>query len=154
MDTCDLMDPFDARNVLRSAELDDTDQIDVRGVIAAGLSLNHEVHRLTRELELMLARTRSDGSENAVTTRVEGGPLVEDRDSGGLRHFLSGRPVHAGDGLYLLTQLGWMPGRYEWGFRAGTPCNIYFSLPGVHEATAVQIPSGAQLAWPDEIVGD
>ena len=83
----------------------------------------------------------------AARSNVVGFPLVEGRSSGGPRHYLDGVPVHAGSGMYLLTELGWMPGRYEWGYEAGTPGRFYFALPGSDYQVSVAIPPGAQLAW-------
>jgi hypothetical protein len=49
-----------------------------------------------------------------VAAGGDGGRLVLVDESGGLRHFLLGRPVHAGDGLELRLADGrWLPGRYE-----------------------------------------
>lgn len=151
MNTRELMDPAEARNVLLNAGSEDLARVDVRSVIIAGLSLDQEIRRMTSELESLRARTRSIGSANGFAAQVEGHSLVEGRDAGGLRHYLAERPVHAGDMLYLLTQLGWMPARYEWGYRTGTQCKLYVRLPGVHDAVAIHVLHGARLAWPDEI---
>jgi hypothetical protein len=151
MNISDVMDPADARNILLNAESDDVSRLDVRSVIVAGLSLDQELTRVARELESLRARTRSLRSADTLTTQVEGHPLVEGRDGGGPRHYLAGRPVHAGNPLYLLTLLGWMAARYEWGYRPGTPCKLYVRLPGARNAMEIRYVDDALLAWPDQI---
>lgn len=153
MNIGDVMDPADARNLLLDAESDDHSGLDVRSVIIAGLSLDQELRRVMHECESLRARTRRTGSANTLATQVGGHPLVEGRDAGGPRHYLAGRPVHAGHGLYLLTQLGWASGRYEWGYQPGTQGKFYVRLPGANDLVAVHIPDGARLAWPDELNG-
>ncbi len=142
-----------ARDVLMSAGRENPAEVDILSVISAGLSLSREVGRLSRELECQCASRRNDAASNPPGAPVAGHQLLEDRDRGGPRHFLAERAVHAGDVVYLLTQLGWMPARYEWGYRPGTQCQLYVRLPGADNATAVQMPHGARLAWPDEING-
>jgi hypothetical protein len=40
------------------------------------------------------------------------------REVGGLRHYLSGEPIHAGELLELQLDDGkWALGRYEWNYR-------------------------------------
>jgi hypothetical protein len=46
-------------------------------------------------------------------TLIEGRQVEDGADGGGSRDFLAGRPVHAGETLYLLTSLGWYPVRYD-----------------------------------------
>jgi len=108
----------------------------------AGLTLAREVSRLQGEL---------DRAKPTQGSRVAGWPLVERMELGGLRHYLGDLPVHAGTGLYLLTDLGWMPGRYEWSYKRRMPGEFYFSLPGIEEPVSCAIPDGARLAWPEEI---
>jgi hypothetical protein len=74
--------------------------------------------------------------------------LLEGTDAGGPRHHMGGAPVHAADGLCLLTHAGWLEGRYEWGFKPGTPPQFYFSLPGIDIQVSVALPPNALLAWP------
>jgi hypothetical protein len=49
----------------------------------------------------------------------ESGELLELRtEAGGLRYYLAGKPIHAGELLELLLDDGrWMLGRYEWNYR-------------------------------------
>lgn len=71
------------------------------------------------------------------------------RESGGLRHYLSGEPVHAGDGLELQLEGGsWVGGRYEWNFQGESPPLFYFGLAGVPEELVIALPSTARLRRP------
>ena len=143
-----LMSVDDALNVVRCASSDD--QIDVAEIIAAGLALAAHVTALARELE----RHRARSIDHRATQRgpqAPGHELHQAIEVGGMRHFLHGEPVHAGQGLHLLTFVGWLAGRYEWSFRPGTLPLFFFSLPGVGEESCIRIPSAARLAWPTEV---
>jgi len=83
--------------------------------------------------------------------------LIEAADAGGRRHFLDGRPVHAGTTLELLLADGhWMTGRYEWSFAAGEPPTLHVMLGGPAEAerqgelpvVSFTVPPRAVLRWP------
>lgn len=139
------MHPDDASNVIRGAERDPMD-VTIPGLVAAGRSLADEVQQLRLELQRAAARLRMTDSRAA---RVAGAPLVLGEDAGGRRHFLVGQPVPAGAGLYLLTAIGWMPGRYEWSFDARRPC-FFFDIPGYTDEIVVSIAPRAHLAWPEE----
>lgn len=82
--------------------------------------------------------------------------LVLGRSDGGQRHYLDGRPVHAGDGLQLLLADGhWLPVRYEWSWD-DTPPRAYAALGAPAEAARQELnplvefalPSRAILRWP------
>lgn len=137
-----------ALDLIDRAQERDPQDLDAVELRLAGLTLAREVARLQRELD----RTRTyDGAKQILGGRVAGRPLVEHMELGGLRHYLGDLPVHAGTGLHLLTDLGWMPGRYEWSYKRGAPGEFYFSLPGTEEPVSCAIPVGARLAWPEEI---
>jgi len=75
------------------------------------------------------------------------GPLVLVREPGGFRHELSGRPVHAGNGLELRCPDGsWLPGVYEWTFEPGdTPV---LKVDGMWGPVVVELSDDAVLRWP------
>lgn len=84
--------------------------------------------------------------------------LIEGVDGGGRRHFLDGRPVHAGSGLELLTADGhWLRGRYEWSYATGAAPTFHILLGGPPAALAedatplvsFDLPPRAVLRWPD-----
>lgn len=83
--------------------------------------------------------------------------LIEASDAGGRRHFLDGRPVHAGTTLELLMPDGhWLSGRYEWNFVAGEAPTLDLALGGPAEAqrqgevpvVSFPLPARAVLRWP------
>ena len=81
---------------------------------------------------------------------TEGGRLELVRESSGLRHVLTGQPVHAGDGLEIQFEAGvWLAGRYEWSFQEGTRPLLYLGLAGGSLA-CFEIPEAALLRWPSE----
>lgn len=123
----------------------------VARVHAAGVRLSAEVRRLEQEAERSAGRAQRPGAAAAV----EGHELLHGVDGGGQRHYLGGRPVSAGTGLFLLTRIGWLPGRYE-STRSGGELMGYFhfGLPGCGFASyAIPLRECARLAWPDEVEG-
>jgi len=100
------------------------------------------------ELERERARTQALARGHARFT--DGHPLEEGADGGGRRDFLAGRPVHAGQTLYLLTCCGWQGVRYESNLPNMAPV-LYMPLPGVRHDVAFAVPRDARLAWPDEL---
>ncbi len=87
--------------------------------------------------------------------------LVLGRDDGGQRHFLDGRPVHAGAMLELLLGDGhWLPVRYEWSWSHDAPPTAHAALGGpdgavrhdVTPAVSFELPPRAVVRWP--IVAD
>ena len=80
----------------------------------------------------------------------DGNPLKNGTDGGGRRDFLAGRPVHAGETLFLLTCAGWHPVRYESNFPASDAV-LYLPLPGVRKDVVIDVPRDARLAWPEEL---
>lgn len=122
---------------------------DLREVALAARRLVREVQEQADELERERARRRS-GAPREAPPLVDGAPLEENIDGGGWRQFLAGRPVHAGDVLYLLTSLGWHVVRYE----SNVPQKrafLYLSLPGVPDEVVVPVPRDARFAWPEEL---
>ena len=83
--------------------------------------------------------------------------IVLGRDAGGMRHFLAGRPVHAGTRLELrLLDDLWVPVRYEWNWDAAAPPRGYLGLGGRGEAlgyapapVSFPLPETAEMRWPD-----
>jgi hypothetical protein len=83
--------------------------------------------------------------------------LIAGESPGGRRHFLDGRPVHAGSALDLLLPGGrWQRVRYEWGFGKKPP-TAWLQLggpPGAEQLDAApqvsfELPPRAVLRWPD-----
>lgn len=71
--------------------------------------------------------------------------LILEREEGGLRHYLDGRDVHAGDVLELQKADGsWVLGRYEWTFREGARPAFYLD-----DGEPVFLSSADVLRWPD-----
>lgn len=76
--------------------------------------------------------------------------LVLRREVGGLRHYLDGKPVHAGTGLLLELEGGAVvPGRYEWSFEKEERPAFYIETAGGGEA-CIWLPESAPLRWPTE----
>lgn len=75
-----------------------------------------------------------DGFSARDEIRGQIGPKPEDvhflelRDEeSGLRHYLEGRPLHAGDLVSVFTkEHGWCDGRYEWSYREDSPPSVWF----------------------------
>jgi hypothetical protein len=119
-------------------------------VVAAGLLVQQLLRRTDQRLEVMMATLhRRFGVEAAP-----GGELDIAMQVGGWRHFVNAEPVHAGTRLFLLTDTGWMPGRYESRYTEyALEGRFFFTLAGVSEPVAVSLPLGARLAWPSDIEG-
>jgi hypothetical protein len=83
--------------------------------------------------------------------------LVLSRDSGGMRHYLAGRPVHAGTVLELrLVDDVWVRVRYEWSWDAAVPPRAHLALGSRGEAlgyaptsASFPLPEAAELRWPE-----
>ena len=146
VDEMAIEEAINVANVIAEFVGDDCDP-DLRELAFAARRLVREVAEQARELERERARHRS-GSRQA--SLVDGMPLQERTDAGGWREFLAGRPVHAGDTLYLLTSLGWHSVRYETNVPRKNSF-LYLSLPGVPEDIAIRVPGDARFAWPDEL---
>lgn len=121
---------------------------DVRELATAARQLVRHVAEQSSELERERARRRS--LARGETCVPDGNPLEEGTDGGGRRHFLAGRPVHAGEALFLLTCAGWHPVRYESNSPAKEPV-LYLPLPGVSQDAVIAVPRDACLAWPSEL---
>ena len=82
-----------------------------------------------------------------MTTTTEGGQLELVPERSGLRHYLAGRPVHAGDGLELQLEGGvWVPARYEWSGEGAAP-KLFIGIAG-GGVISFAIPPSALLRWP------
>ena len=82
--------------------------------------------------------------------------LILGRSDGGQRHYLDGRPVHAGDVLQLLlADDHWLPVRYEWSWDDKPP-RAYAALGAPAQAARqdqqplieFSLPPRAILRWP------
>ena len=83
--------------------------------------------------------------------------FVLGQDAGGLRHFLGGRPVHAGTALELrLPDDEWVVVRYEWSWDVAVRPRAYLALGargeelGYAPVVEFSLPQGAELRWPAE----
>lgn len=121
---------------------------DVRELATAARQLVRHVAAQSSELDRERARRRSVARGDMRVP--DGNPLKEGADGGGRRDFLAGRPVHAGEPLFLLTCTGWHPVRYESNFPEREPM-LYLPLPGVWQDVVIGIPRDARLAWPEEL---
>jgi hypothetical protein len=140
-------DAINVARVVGDSRGDDTDA-EVRELAVAARRLARQVGEQSLELEGERARRHGLGSRNTLS--AEGSPLTEGVDGGGRRDFLAGRPVHAVEGLFLLTCAGWHPVRYESNFPAREAV-LYLPLPGVWQDVVIGIPRDARLAWPEEL---
>lgn len=147
VDEITIEDAINVANVIGDCLPPDADT-ELRELALAARRLVREVQDQADELERERARRRSVARREAHLTD---GALLEDRiDGGGWREFLVGRPVHAGDVLYLLTSLGWHVVRYE----SNAPQKrafLYLSLPGVRDEVVVPVPREACFAWPEQL---
>jgi len=86
--------------------------------------------------------------------------LILGRSEGGQRHYLDGRPVHAGDTLELLLDDGcWLRVRYEWSWQPdvaptahialGLPASARKQLSIDPPTTSFALPPRAILRWPE-----
>lgn len=84
--------------------------------------------------------------------------LILGRTDGGARHFLNGRPVHAGATLELLLErAAWLPIRYEWNWQEGTAPTAYAAAGLPDDARSIadpplirfELPPLAVLRWPE-----
>ncbi len=68
-------------------------------------------------------------------------------DNGGLRYFLDGRPVHAGNLLEMLLRAGeWLAVRFEWPVEDELP-TLQLGLGETEETVTFHLPEGARLRW-------
>lgn len=84
------------------------------------------------------------------------GRLELPTESSGLRYYLQGRPVHAGQGLELLTAPGtWAPGRYEWSYCREDRPLFHLGLGSGEDdgqcgpIAEMRLPPGPVLRWPE-----
>ena len=130
----------DAINVARVVgDLRDNDADgEVRELAVAARRLARQVDEQSLELERERARRRGCGSRDARF--AQGSPIISGVDGGGRRDFVAGRPVHAGEALFLLTCAGWHPVRYESNVAGKDPV-LYVALPGVRERRGHRCPT-------------
>lgn len=139
----------DAINILAIAKESDPADVEIERVLGAAAVIQQELNRRADDLDRMRSIAHSIGRQANIPVG-EGHELVLEWDAGGRRYFLNGRPVHAGDSLFILTFRGWMSGRYEWTYDDSPPL-FYWALPGVNDLLVFRLPAKARLAWPDEI---
>jgi hypothetical protein len=149
-DEISVEDAVNVVNVINDCLAPDADD-DMRELAVAAKRLVHHVAELSFELERERARRRAPAGTEARL--VDGHRLNVGTDGGGRRDFLAGRPVHAGETLYLLTSLGWYPVRYESNMPRKASL-IYLALPGVQEEVVIAVPPDACFAWPEELGAD
>ena len=121
----------------------------VRELAVAARRLARQVDEQSLELERERARRRGFGSRDARF--AQGSPLVSGVDGGGRRDFVAGRPVHAGEALFLLTSAGWNPVRYESNMPRNEPLLYLPPLPGVWQDVVFTVPRDACFVWPEEL---
>jgi hypothetical protein len=69
------------------------------------------------------------------------------RESGDFRHYLAGKPIHAGQILEIKTELGWLLVRYEWSYVADK-LPVFIALnPGDEESDLRIYSANPQLRW-------
>lgn len=146
-DEVSIEDAVNVVNVINDCLAPDAGD-DVRELAVAAKRLVRHVGELSLELERERARRRAPAGREARL--VDGHRLIEGTDGGGRRDFLAGRPVHAGQTLYLLTSIGWYPVRYESNMPRRTSL-LFLALPGVREDVVIAAPAEARLAWPEEL---
>jgi hypothetical protein len=137
-------DAINVANVAEACLPADADRDHRQLVAAAGRLVRHIA---TQREELERERARRYGLAQPAA-HAEGHRLVDGHDAGGRRDVLNGRPVHAGQGLYLLTARGWLPVRYE---STGNGAVLYLELPGTAREVVFAVPRDAALVWPDEL---
>ncbi|MGC6589103.1 hypothetical protein ACPV3A_29680 [Paenibacillus sp. Dod16] len=80
-----------------------------------------EVKRWVGEKDPMTPQPKKEGMiEGPIMLGHEG-------STNGLRHFVEGKPVHAGSYIEVKFGDGWIPGRYEWSFEQDSPIRIHSS---------------------------
>jgi hypothetical protein len=140
-------DAINVARVVGDLRGDDADA-EVRELAVAARRLARQVEE--QSLALERERARRHGLGRRYARFPEGSPLRDGVDGGGHRDFLAGRPVHAGEALFLLTCAGWHPVRYESNLLAREPV-LYMPLPGVWKDVVIGVPGDSRLAWPEEI---
>ena len=79
--------------------------------------------------------------------------LILGSSDGGQRHYLNGRPVHAGTSLELLMPDGsWLRIRYEWGFSEQHPPRAYAAIGMPQAAEKIQEPSLIEFELPRDAI--
>jgi hypothetical protein len=146
-DNMTVDDAINAIHVL-GCELATDGNEEVRKLVSAATSLVSHMQEQASELERERARRQGIGHREAIT--LEGHRLENGADGGGRRDFLTGRGVHAGETLYLLTYCGWHAVRYESNMPRNEPC-LYLPLPGVREDIVFWVPREARFVWPEEL---
>jgi hypothetical protein len=146
-DEMTINDAINVANVLSDVLASDAND-DVQELAIAARRLARQIGEQSRELERERARRQPSGQGYARVT--DGHPLEEGTDGGGRRDFLTGRPVHAGQTLYILTCTGWQGVRYESNMPGKEPV-LYLRLPGVRQDVVIAVPREARFAWPDEL---
>ena len=74
---------------------------------------------------------------------MEGFELVLRHEESGLRHYVDNQAVRAGRFLEVLTDDGWVTGRYVWTFTAASKPFLMVS-----DDQLITLDSDAKLRWP------
>lgn len=102
----------------------------------------------------MIAKRSAGNSEPVgghVGTGTDTGELLElKREAGGLRYYLAGKPVHAGELLEVLLHDGsWALGRYEWNY---LPDSFPWFIVETESGDAIDLnPERSRLRWPQHL---
>ncbi|WP_244944322.1 hypothetical protein [Paenibacillus polymyxa] len=98
--------------------------------------LKMKVKKWVGEKDPMTPQPKKDGMiEGPITLGHEG-------SGNGLRHFVAGKPIHAGSYIEIKFGDGWIPGRYEWSFEMDSPIRIHSSRHewiSIHEGQLVRV---------------
>ena len=146
-DEMTIDDAINVANVLGDDLASDAND-EVRELAISARRLVRHIGEQACELERERASRQALGRGYGRLT--DGHPLEEGADGGGRRDFLAGRPVHAGQTLYMLTGTGWQGVRYESDMSGKEPV-LYLPLPGVRQDVVIVVPREARFAWPEDI---
>jgi len=130
--------------LMQSVKTAASEMLDVRPPIQVGGVLIQLIDAMQKGLQNDWTRWDS-APPDVYRRRVAGAPL-ECQDEGCSRlYVLSGRPLHEGVTVWLLTSAGWIAGIFH--TVTGDPL-FTFRLPGAAEQElTIQIPTRALVAW-------
>jgi hypothetical protein len=134
-----------ARQIICTARERGASPDDVPALVHAGATFRDRANVLRSELSVVLDLWARAPIE-IQNRRLGGRELLETNGPDGTRHFLDDEPLCCGRSLLLLTDAGWILGRYELG--AGGEPRFYYSLPGGRDRqVSIPIPRHARLTF-------